>query len=49
MEKSKDRNVMRCLKCGFGVYTNSEGRGCAKCETPMNFICKESEELKNAK
>ena len=45
----KGRNFLRCLFCGFAVYSNSYERNCAKCEKPMKFICKESEEKKDKK
>ena len=44
----KDRNALRCPKCGFGVYTGSPEKSCAKCDTRMIFICSESEYKKRA-
>ena len=46
---TKDRNVLRCPQCGFVVYSNSYERTCAKCEEPMKFICKESDEKDDKK
>ena len=37
------RNLLRCPKCGFAVYSGSSKRDCAKCDTPMIYICKEGE------
>jgi len=40
----KYRNVLKCPHCGFEIYTQAFERNCAKCNTLMNFICKESED-----
>lgn len=37
-----DRNVLLCPLCGFCVYSQSDKRRCAKCETKMINVCKES-------
>lgn len=43
-----NRNKLRCLYCGFAVWTESFERSCARCEREMVFIEKEFKE-KNAK
>lgn len=41
-EKMKDRNTLKCPKCGFEVWTEANSRECAKCNNRMEFVCKES-------
>ena len=41
-----DRNILKCPNCGASVYSNANERDCYKCEAPMIFVCKESEEVK---
>ncbi len=40
----KDRNILRCPKCGFAIYTSASQRECAKCNngTKMIFEGKEN-------
>ncbi|KKM62835.1 hypothetical protein LCGC14_1517710 [marine sediment metagenome] len=35
-----DDNLLRCPKCGFGVYTQARNRHCARCDTLMVYIKK---------
>ena len=45
----KDRNILKCPNCGFEIYTEANERSCAKCDTQMEFIMKESEFKKGKK
>ena len=29
------RNILRCPRCGFSVYSESNSRQCAKCDKQM--------------
>lgn len=40
----KNRNIFHCPFCGYGVYTESRDKNCARCDTTMDFVMKESEE-----
>lgn len=40
------RNRLRCPKCGFGVFSNSDSRSCARCDNKMINEGKEFPEMK---
>lgn len=45
-----NRNKLRCVSCGFAVWTDAYERICARCEEEMIFIEKEfKEKNQNAK
>ena len=34
----KERNILKCFRCGFTVYSEASERLCAKCEFKMTLI-----------
>jgi len=34
----KERNILKCPRCGFTVYSEATERLCAKCDFKMTFI-----------
>ena len=36
----KDRNHLKCIKCGTEIYTHATDRDCFKCESEMEVIGK---------
>ncbi len=40
----RNRNVLKCNKCGAEVFTEARERACYKCGNQMTFVMKEGEE-----
>ena len=45
----RDRNILKCRKCGTGIFTEASERECYKCGYPMEFMGRKSDGHKNSK
>ena len=38
----RNRNILRCPKCGTEIFTDAKERDCYKCESKMIFVKREN-------